>query len=230
MNVKSRNYQRKWRYRKQLLPGWAEVLLALAVAVAAHLLFFGVFKYKDTAETETPGSSKVTLLNLPSLPEKQQEAMGKWVIWHDPKLAVRGDSPVGFTSFVPPKKRTEISVAEVKPRLDLPELTHKKYEEIKFPAVKVTGVPAVETPAAPLKTAPVVLDERGREMAVEIPEIKDPTPGESRYLLRKKGEFQVVEILKPIGKAQDRVAIQALLDAGIGGNRTITVIWMEQKK
>ena len=67
-------------------------------------------------------------------------------------------------------------------------------------------------------------------MAVEIPEIKDPTPGESRYLLRKKGEFQVVEILKPIGKTQDRVAIQALLDAGIGGDRTITVIWMEQKK
>ena len=226
MNVKSRNYQRKWRYSRSKNPAW-EAVLALVVAVAAHILFFGVFKYKEQQSIPQKQGSRITLFNLSSLSERERTQSEKWLKLHDPKLAVRGDSPIGF---VPETKNRRISVKEFYAQPDLPQVKLAKYVPIKTRKAEIRTIPEVSVPQKKNVSGAVVLDGRGRVISVDLGSIKSAAAGTSCFAVRGKGLLKRIEIIQSCAAKQDELAANILLNADLKENEKITVVWMGDAK
>lgn len=230
MNVKSRNLKRKWRYSRSRNPLWLDSLAALLIAAAAHALFFGVFKYEEQNVETAPQSSQITICNLASLPKDMQERSLKWLEMHDPKLAVRGDSHIGFSSFAPELKNKKVPLKEFKIQFDLPEVKAVRYRSGRKKNAQMNSIPDVPVLAEHSRAGSIVLNSKGEEISVDLGGIKPVSAGVSTFAVRGKGLLKRVEIIKSSAKVQDELAANILLHADIRENENITVIWRVSAK
>lgn len=229
MNVKA-PVRRKWRFARPQTPAWMDTLCAVLIAVAAHLLFFGVFNYDKPAGEGRKSDPHLTLCNISGMAEKEQKRALKWLSLHDPGLSVRGDSPVGFSSYLPQGKRRRITVEEFRPAMEIPAapvlkyapLGKRKIEEDSFPGV----LPEREIAVDRVK----VFDMRGKELALSLEMTDEYVSGSNVFAIRGKGDFRRVEVLKQLSPAQDQLAAKALLESDISGEERITVLWQRGEK
>ena len=230
MNVKSRNYQRKWRYSRSRTPYWLQFLLALAAAALVHAVFFGVFTCKEQQLQQHEQKSKITLFNLGSLSENKGKHSAKWLQMHDPKLAVRGDSPIGFSSFVSEVKDRKITVREFKVPLDLPQAKPIKYipRQVKSAAVPEIFELPVEIKKSIVKSQ--VIGENGKVLALDLGKIKVDAAGTSRFVLRGKGLLRRVEIIESCSAKQDSLAAGIIQNSNLPDGAEVAVVWVKEQK
>ena len=230
MNVRSRNYQRKWRYSQSKGTAWKDAVLALVIALLAHGVFFGLFKYKEPGSVSVRQKSMVTLYNLNTLSSEDRAQALKWIELHDPKLAVRGDSPVGFSSFIPPARRKFFSVKEGNAGFELPEKQPISYKPVAFPKAGMPGIPEAEITGVSYTGNAAVLDSRGKTVDIDMSAIAVSAAGTSCFVIRGQGMYRRVETIKSTAAEQDALAANILLSADFKENERITVIWLKEKK
>ena len=230
MNAKSRNSQRKWRYSRPARPAWLEAVLAVIIAVAAHIVFFGVFQYKEPGSGGIRQGAMVTLYNLNTLSSTEREQALKWIERHDPKLAVRGDSPAGFSSFLPKEKKRKVTVEQFKAVIDLPEKKQITYKAFKTAQAAMPGIPETSDVSGKYLQKTAVLDSMGGKVDVDMSKITPIAAGTSMFVIRGKGDYKRVETLKSCAAEQDARAAEILLDAGFDENEHLTVIWLKGEK
>ena len=224
MNTRS-SIKRKWRFSRTSSTYWQELSVALLTAAVVHLLFFAVFKYRESEASELSKGSKITLYNVTAMEKNQRSRTVKWLQMHDPKLAVRGDSPFGFAGLMPKEKRRTITVSEFKPELDIPEAAELKYVPSAVRAAELKDFPQVSLLKTPGKGETVVLDPRGKRAGFDLSRIKAAVPGTGVYRLSGEGLLRRVEVVKTTAPEQDRLFSQLLLDTDISSSGEFTVIW-----
>lgn len=229
MNIKT-PVSRKWRFAKPKTPVWMDTVCAVLIAVAAHLLFFGVFNYDMPAGEGRKTGSHLTLCNISGMPQEAQKNALKWISIHDPGLSVRGDSPVGFSSYLPQGKRRSIAVGEFRPAMDLPQVSELKYTPLKKKEIERDPMPDwIPAKQQALKKVKV-LDMRGKafELPLDIP--ADYIPGSNEFAVRGEGDFRRIEVLKPLSALQDQLVVNALLKSDAADGERVTVLWMRGEK
>ena len=221
---------RKWRFSRRKSPAWLDMVLAVVIAVIAHAVFFGIFKYKEPDAGSTRQGAMVTFYNLNTLPKSERENELDWLRRHDPKLVVKGDSPIGFSSFLPPEKSRKVTVREFRDGLELPEKKKITYKPFVSGKAVMPEIPAGVSPAAERKAKAVVLDSRGRKININMSKIVIESSGTSRFVVRGRNPYQRVDILKKSSDRQDNLASEILLNSGLPENEHITVIWLKGEK
>ena len=230
MNV--RRTPRRWRFnRRKLFPAWMDIPLAVAAAVAFHLLFFGVFQSREPENSSGNARTNVTLLNISSLSAEKQNAAVKWLVHHDPKLALRGDSAVGFSSFLPASKQKDINIKESKVNTALPQVKIKEYSAMKHTPSDSRNMPlpsfSVEQKELPGNS--IVVDNSGKRLKLDIPG-RNFQPGVTVIALKGSGYYRYAEILEPCSQLQDNAAANAIVDSGLESGRIYTIIWKGGRK
>lgn len=229
MNVKA-PVRRRWRFAKPQTPAWVETLLAVSAAVAAHLLFFGVFNYSTPENTSRKASSRLTLYNISGMPDDVKKEAVKWLGLHDPSLAVRGDSRIGFSSYLPEEKRRRIRVEEFRPQMDIPAVSELKYRPIKKTSVAGASLPVwIPDPQKAIDRIKAY-DQRGRGVDLKLDMPDDFQSGTGVFAVRGSGDFRRVEVLKSLNPVQDRLAVKALLETALSDGERITVLWLRGEK
>lgn len=227
MDPKSRNYMRKWRYSRRKSPVWLDMVLAVVIAITAHAVFFGIFKYKEPDTGSVRQGAMVTFYNLNGLSEREKTNELDWLNRHDPKLAVRGDSPIGFSSFLPEEKSRKITVSEFRDGLELPEKKKIIYKPLAAGKAVMPEIPAGAGQIAEYKANAVVLDSLGRKIDLDMSKIAVENAGTSRFVVRGRKPYQRVDILQSCSIKQDIIASERLLDTDLPENEHITVIWLK---
>ena len=230
MNVRSRNNQRKWRYSRSKGAAWKDAVLAVVIALSAHAVFFGVFKYKEPESAVVRQKSMVTLFNLNTLSEKEREQSLKWLELHDPKLAVRGDSSIGFSSFLPGTRQRMLTVNEFNDGHELPEKFKISYKPAVSGKAAMPGIPATEFSGAGYASGAAVLDSRGKRVELDMSKIPVSVSGTSRFVIRGKGMYRRVDTIRSCAVEQDALAANILLDSDFKENEHITVVWLKGEK
>ena len=191
----------------------------MLTAAVVHLLFFAVFKYRESEASELSKGSKITLYNVTAMEKNQRSRTVKWL------LAVRGDSPFGFAGLMPKEKRRTITVSEFKPELDIPEAAELKYVPSAVRAAELKDFPQVSLLKTAGKGETVVLDPRGKRAGFDLSRIKAAVPGTGVYRLSGEGLLRRGEGVKSTAPEQDRLFSQLLLDTDISSSGEFTVIW-----
>ena len=229
MNVKA-PLRRRWRFAKPQTPAWVDTLLAVSAAVAAHLLFFGVFDCTTPENTSRKASSTLTLYNISGMPGDVKREAVKWLGLHDPALAVRGDSPIGFASSLPGEKRRRIKVEEFRPQMDVPAVRELKYQQVKRRSVDSGKLPVWVPEAKSAVSRLKAYDQRGREIGLALDMPEEFQPGNNVFAVRGSGDLRRIEILKSLNPDQDQLAVNALLKKELPDGERITVLWLRGEK
>ena len=230
MNLRRVNVKRKWKFsRRKLFSARLDFPLALIAAVAVHLLFFGVFKYREPGSGTDSHRAKVTFYNINSLPETKKSAAVKWLTNHDPKLAVRGDSAIGFASYVPHTAVSTISIREFGAEITLPQITQNSYKAIKSSPLPQTNMPLPVPDVRTDARESVVIDGNGRRINLNIP-VSGIQRGKTVISLKGSGYYRHAQILEACSPSQDVAAAAAIADSDLESGKIYTVIWGEKQK
>ena len=207
-----------------------DTVCAVLIAVAAHLLFFGVFNYDMPVGEGRKTGSHLTLCNISGMPQEAQANAMKWISIHDPGLSVRGDSPIGFSSYLPQGKRCSIAVEEFRPAMDLPQAAELKYTPLQKKQIERDSIPDwVPDKQQALKRVKA-LNTHGKVFDLQLDVPADYLQGSNEFAVRGEGDFRRIEVLKPLSAFQDQLVVNALLKSGVADGERVTVLWLRGEK
>ena len=94
-------------------------LLAVAAAVAAHFVFFGLFSRVSAKKEAADGDTylpRLSMLTLKDLPASRRKGFSSWLEYHEPRGVIRGnidDAAIGgvLRDVRPPKLKSDLGGA-----------------------------------------------------------------------------------------------------------------------
>ena len=229
MNIKA-PVRRRWRFAKPQTPAWVDTLVAVSAAVAAHLLFFGVFSYETPENESRKTGSSLTLYNISGMPDDVKKEAVKWLSLHDPGLSVRGDSPIGFSAYLPENRERRIKVGEFRPKMDVPAVAELKYKPVKKHNVNKESLPVWIPDLRSAVNRVSAYDKSGRTLKINLAVPEDFQAGRNTFAVRGSGDFRRIEVLESLNAKQDMLAVRALQATDAGDGERITFVWMRGEK
>jgi hypothetical protein len=145
-------------------------------------------------------------------------------------LSVRGDSPIGFSSYLPQEKRRRVSVEEFRPAMDVPAVPQLQYKPGEKKQVSENSFPSPLPSKQRVSDRVKALDMRGRELALHLDMPDTFVSGRNVFAIRGKGDFRRIEVLVPLAPLQDKLAVKALLESDLSDGERVTVLWMRGEK